>query len=851
MLGSASAAASRVCRRVACRRYPRRILPQLEPPSAPSASSLVSRTRFYTCRSLGTNDELDTRGVDFSLFEPSDESDEYARLAQHAHIQPRQPKHRPSSKHDPIVQDDQRNLTHGAKLLRRLIREKEFKSAAQVLAELKLLESPLGEPLNEYADAALWFLQDGNKTDALHWLELVPLSEPPNKTRRNRTALERDQPLKLVLGQFFTLLLNRYTTDLALLQQAVYVAVSKGHMSTVRTAFIHLLRHGTASQRTSSSSASTAQQTWSFFTRLTDLAIRDSGSIASSDDALALRQRLGSLYNLGVRTLALSGRLNDAVGWARKSLGDNGHLTRQVLRLELFSHKLLVEELVSAGGEYIETAKALNDEIEADMQTKSQKEHGFGGHRSHIAKINKLLPHADLGNWDPTPRRQPVPVVDPYQVNKLDKRILACLDRDDVIGARDVLLDSINIEPQAPNKQPQLKFGQVPKSAQSMFALEHLPSAAVLSQLQRAARRIALIQAPSSPSVGKETEGSTQMLNARAFLDPVQLRLRRTRAGKGLWETARLYAMVDQEEWRKALHFYQSKAGFCLEAGGITRELIQQAGGASSARLDDPWDTTHDTPRQERGLLWPSTHAVNLALHAIVGLCRHDPARLEAVYAAWKRNSFREEDLDGNDAGQLRFESWPPGYAPDSYTFDPFLHAFAHSKRGGWRRALEVIREMTDSYRIRPSVATWTILLEAFANQRWDEGAERLAMQMGIITRPGVKPARADPDNPVPQATLETYTALINSLINKPSSKQNVREAAWIRDDLLVRMRSLPTEPDDLWKPLAEHRSQLLANLPPDQAVTSRQIWSAADMLASQATVDTLQQLHEYEAAGQ
>lgn len=101
-----------------------------------------------------SNTALDPRGVDYSVFEAPDA--EYERAGAHLHETP------------------QRTLPPSTALLRGLLTQRQYADAANALAQLQRLDTPLGPPLPEYALAAHWAAANRRVDDALRWITLLP-----------------------------------------------------------------------------------------------------------------------------------------------------------------------------------------------------------------------------------------------------------------------------------------------------------------------------------------------------------------------------------------------------------------------------------------------------------------------------------------------------------------------------------------------------------------------------------------------------------------------------------------------------------------------------------------------------
>ncbi|CDW98572.1 hypothetical protein [Sporisorium scitamineum] len=170
---------------------------------------------------------------------------------------------------------------------------------------------------------------------------------------------------------------------------------------------------------------------------------------------------------------------------------------------------------------------------------------------------------------------------------------------------------------------------------------------------------------------------------------------------------------------------------------------------------------------------------------------------------------------------------------------------------------MDVIRDMTDLFQVRPSISTWTIALECLAREgreRWVSTTSILARAVGINTTPSSPPPAAAEAN-FPPANLATYTALLRALI-RVSHKEGgsmVEEAGAVRDDLLVRTLDLDVavrglvlaekeEADVFWSDLLKRWQAVQQG---GKGRDGRERWDAAEVLRANGgrTVEALREV--------
>ncbi|KAJ1026289.1 hypothetical protein NDA16_002376 [Ustilago loliicola] len=788
----------------------------------------------------GSNNDIDPRGVDYSLFEPEDNAySQYLStpaIAEEAGILQQD-----DSASCVAADSDITNLSPPTQLLVRLIRDNDFEAASTVLEELKTLHAPLNELAPDFASAALWAIRNGKKKEMLSWMRLCPGYIPG--TKHLETA--SNDPFKVqvtsVASDFrkcFMVLLDSYGDDLRLLQRASMIAADKGMWSVLRSTLAQLLRFGAG--RMMGPAPSNSAVGWQYFHRLlqanqSQRGLKDKGKrLAILTATLELR----ALYNLGIRTLALAGRLDDAIHWAEKSTEATNEFSTfsQNLRLEPFTENLLMEELIRAGGGYRDQARPLAERL-GSAPTRLGKRNMVDIDAVE-KRIERETVHASAANEQDFGAARSESI--------LDQTIQSHLEQGDVVTARDHLLSvlesALRVKHDADEPIPVRDASHV-NTSDAIF--DHLPSARTLSELHDLAGKLGTIAITVSLTETdmihtRASDGSLdphysqEMLTAKEFLRPIRSKLHLVRGGKGLWQTAKLYGYIKKGKWAEAVQFYVGKAGFRVPAGGISTELVSLALDQQSLPKKGKQKKL-DTAQPLRGKQWPSTHAINLMLKAIVGICvdAKDYSRLNQVYQLWRKASLptriSNEDQESENAGELIFEQWPPSQHPDSYTFDPFIYAFgrlnievesgsptssssssssspaaqkeigpAQIKKKAWgssQAVLDVIRDMTDVFSVQPNVSTWTIALECLAREgrsRWTTTTSILARAVGINTTSPLSSSytmvrRAEPS--FAPANSVTYTALMRALIRVPHEDGGsmVEEAAAVRDDLLVR----------------------------------------------------------------
>lgn len=780
-------------------------------------------------------------------------------------------------------------LSAPTQLLVRLIRQQDFEAATTVLNELLTLRSPLTEPLPIYSNAALWSIRNGRKKDMLAWMRLCPGYIPGTKHLNTASSANSTTQARSIANNFrkcFMLLLDSYGDDLRLLQQASMIAVQKGMWGVLQATLAQILRFGTG--RMENLNISNPELAWQYFHRLL---LANQSQRGLKDESLrsaiwTATIELRSLYNLGVRTLTLAGRLDDAIHWAERSAEvDNIRSPlAKILMVEWFTENLLMEELVKAGSYHVEQARVLADKL-ASTPARLER-HRVTNIDAVIERVNREAGlRAEENDYSQRP------------ASTLDSAIHACLEQGDIIGAREHLFSVLRSATRTPSREGEFLLGSDFETPDTTFA--HLPSARILSGLQDMAYKLGTIAVTSSltetdmhqlpDNESQDPYSSRESLPAESFLRPIRARLSSVRGGQGLWETARLYGFVKKGKWKEASNFYTGKTGFKIPSGGISNELVSLA--LDQQALPPPEGREElDKAQSLRGKHWPSTHAINLMLKALVGLCvdAKDYTRLKKVYSMWKEASLPRT----NSSEELDFEQWPPSQRPSSFTFDPFIRAFARLEvqnqfaaadaansakvdKQAWgssQAVLDVVRDMTETFRVQPSISTWTIALECLAREgreRWHSTTDVLARAVGINTVSALSSevTLAEPITAAsptfPPATLGTYTALIRALI-RVSHKDGgsmVKQASAVRDDLLVRtldldvaVRSLASNKEEdeseFWHDLMT-RWQAVQQVVVQRGEAERDRWSAAEVIrANQGrTVEALRELWLLECA--
>lgn len=385
---------------------------------------------------------------------------------------------------------------------------------------------------------------------------------------------------------------------------------------------------------------------------------------------------------------------------------------------------------------------------------------------------------------------------------QLNKELGQFLDQEDIVGARDCLLNALS------TPEAQLRSHH--------RGIEHLPTHATLIRLQSMAQAMGVIKQPFT----------TKEVTDAEFLLPIKMQLQKVRQGRKMWAVATLERLVTEGRTTEALEHYAStfKRNIC----GITPALLDLflPSTASEVKVEDlralPLPAT------------PPTRAINLALEAMAAHCTEtgDYEKLQKVYHMWIEASTPEPYASVTDAPQsaavpvltngedeldgvhrLAYRSWPLSQPPNSRTFDPFVWALGrvmlpkHDASNQDRRAINpnaslnafrVIKDMTQKFHIKPSMRTWTFVLECLAREgrdRWSTATEPLAHALGINTR-GVKDSDViqAPDD-LPEVRPFTYGYFIHALLHIPYSAPMVEEAGHVRDDLLVRIADLDTAP--------------------------------------------------------
>lgn len=808
---------------------------------------------------------------------------------------------------------DVSDLSPPTQLLVRLIRENDFEAATTVLTELKALHTPLNELLPDFAPAALWAIRNGKSTEMIYWMRLCPGYIPG--TKRLETASQRPHKAQLAsvascFRKCFVVLLDSYGDDLRLLHRASLLAAEKGMWSVLQSTLAQILRFGIGNVMGPVWSNSILG--WQYFTRLLQANQSQRGlkDERRREVIKAATLEIRAMYNLGIRTLALAGRLDDAIYWAQKSIEAPPEyvVLAQNLKVDPFTKRLLIEELIRAGV-YLEQAYLFGRKFYS-VPKNGEKRRMVNEMRE---RIEQETAHASAAKeHDFTAARSE---------SVLDQTIQSYLKQGDIVTARDHLLSVLGSASQfqySPDEP--MPAGDAPYADNPVAVLEHLPSARTLSELQDLAFKFGTVPVTASltetdmnrvpASDGShETSFSQEMMTAQDFLRPVRSKLLLVRGGKGLWETARLYGFIKKGKWKDAILFYIGKDGFRLPAGGISMELVSLVLDQQSLTNASRYDLL-DKARWMRGKNWPSTHAINLMLKAIVSICVEgkDYSRLTRVYQQWREaslpNKISDEHSESGHVGELVFGQWPPSQRPDSYTFDPFIRAFgrlnievesgptsstapsALEKAGGPARAekqpwgssqavMDVIRDMTDIFFVRPNISTWTIALECLAREgrsRWTTTTSVLARAVGINTASPLSSSYTtvqSAEASFAPANSATYTALMRALIrvSHQDGGSMVEEAAAVRDDLLARTLELDVplrqmapvdahdEDDDqrFWSDLLKRwhvvQEAILAH--GGATLDDRSRWQGAEMITANGgrTIETMRELWVLESA--
>lgn len=568
----------------------------------------------------GSNNEIDPRGVDYSLFEPED--DIYTK---HASTSTAVDDASSFQQGDALTRapvDSSATLSAPTQLLVRLIDQQEFEAATTVLHELQALRSPLDEPLPVFSIAALWAIRNGRKKDLLAWMRLCPGYIPGTKYLNTASSTKYTLQIRSTstnLRKCFMVILDSHGDDLRLLQQASMIAAQKGLWGVLQSTLAQILRFGVG--RLSDSDRSNPDLAWQYFHRLvlanqSQRGLKDEGRRQA---ILSSTLELRALYNLGIRTLALAGRLDDAVHWAAKSAEINSPHSplAQILMVEPFTENLLTEELVKARGSYIDQARSLADDLASSAARSSR--HRPTNVDAVVARVEReAVFRADETDYA---RRS---------MSEVDSAIQSCLEQGDVMAAREYLLSVLRSATRERSGENDV-YDTSPASEMDDSIFSHLPSACILSEMQDMAHKLGTIAVTSSltetdmhhaPPESQALDASLtqESLTAEDFLRPIRARLLSVRGGKGLWETARLYGFVKRGRWREAAQFYVGKAGFKIPSGGISSELVALALGSPST-VSQGIREDLDRAQGLRGKHWPSTHAINLVLKAITGLC--------------------------------------------------------------------------------------------------------------------------------------------------------------------------------------------------------------------------------------
>ncbi|WFD27570.1 hypothetical protein MNAN1_002569 [Malassezia nana] len=157
---------------------------------------------------VGSNKDLDPRGVDYALFEtPTPEYVRQSRMAPPVSTRPA-----------------------AVETMRRVLKEGQYAAAMHLFAQLRELRTPLAEPLVEYAHAARWCVATQRADNVVPLLERVPIEAAHSATAVHQVA----QAL---------LLLARDATMTGTAEQAILVAAERGFVQALPRALTELY-HG-------------------------------------------------------------------------------------------------------------------------------------------------------------------------------------------------------------------------------------------------------------------------------------------------------------------------------------------------------------------------------------------------------------------------------------------------------------------------------------------------------------------------------------------------------------------------------------------------------------------------------
>ncbi|PWN50829.1 hypothetical protein IE53DRAFT_386858 [Violaceomyces palustris] len=516
-------------------------------------------------------------------------------------------------------------IPHATVLLCRLIRSKDYRAASQALRELLLLQTPLGPPKQEYLDAAVWSAENDRRGDVLNWLSLSPsipqLEDLSSSLNSSSSSIQGSESPEEKVKSVFRALLANSPHDLVTLQRACILASSKGYWNVISATLSQILRYGkggsnlsastctTASDRDSSSSPSVAG--WELFQAL----LRAFQSQPCLDRRVT-EVRLSHLYNLGVRTLALSGRYQEAIDWASRSRsnrtprqdfprpsfsspqasgGDRSLTTTTtkiredaVLRLKPFTYNLLLEELFKVGGEFRSKAISLDQELRrSSSQTTPSPSEDRDDQDDDLVVISDLHSQVNLVQVEArikeekawrSGRNEASSKVGGIHSNVVDLGVREALQGGDLLLAREILLNSFR------------GAERVKDTLGTSGNLSHLPSASTLADLQESVVKFfgsdqnARIEEEGDHGDGENlvmgssssSSSSFKITTVAEFFRPLRQSLNRTRGGKGLWETSRILSYVRRGRFESAIEYWKSGSGFRY-AGGVTVDLLDFA----------------------------------------------------------------------------------------------------------------------------------------------------------------------------------------------------------------------------------------------------------------------------------
>lgn len=656
---------------------------------------------------LGSNMQLDPRGVDYSLFEAPDTEydtmgDEHTQHAARATAAAAE------------AGDVDAVLPPPAALLRRMLLARQYADATRALEQLQALHTPLGPPLSEYVLAARWCAASGRAEDALRWLTLCPpllrSSEQPGARgewdgrpargqRRHRAAVAHQ------LEQTYHWLCRADSSaEQVAVRQACFLAAERGYESALRIGLVHV--YGGRWARS-------APTPWDYWISVVDrLGQTAETATGAGNEAGAARSggptpaRLARLYNTLLRALVRAGHWHDALDWAARSTAPDATPPAYPLDPRTF-RVLLAERRRTAVAEQDEAALP---SLDAAL-------------RSHAATALRACP-------------------------TLDARVRTLLASGDLVAARDALRHAA---------LPRWRPG----------APVRVPQAPALPSVETLARFLCAVYAERQ--VGGTASGRF-LRPLRQAINALSARLRRAghAAPIGLWETALLRSRELAGDPAGVLrvfeHRFQPVAGLDTAALAVRAERSRDEGDDTLAHAVAAHSAARRPPQRAlRARLAPSSEAVAVVLRTLLGAARGDRAAAQRLYrqvvAAGAERAGPRLAVVASDECFAPFIAALSSAAP---------HTFCVAEAGPSLTLWDVLYDM-HTLGVTPRPRTWTLVLQALARDgrlaSWQTLVAMLERMHAQTSLDALGPQRVLALFAPPAATAHMYTGVLQVLL--------------------------------------------------------------------------------------